>query len=788
MKALLIAFIAGSTLFSPSFVPVPAKTDTIVTRFGLYASYFSPEKLYLHLDRTAFCPGETIWFNGYLKDASENSLVPVSNYIYVELLKEDGTLVKRVKIKRDGDGFPGHIDLQEDLGRGFYTVRAYTLWQLDSPAEYMFHQQVRIVSDGKSLHQKRRQEQPQDITDISFYPEGGRYFNDLPACIGFKAMDHEGRSLEVAGEVINQKGERTSIDVHTLHDGMGMIRFIPQEGSTYYLSLASGERFKLPDPSSDGATISIFGNAGKKYVRIFSCGDKKYSLLLRDISQLRHVMDVEPEERTKTAAIQEEDISYGINHLLLTDSRGTIVAERLFFKYDNGKTRNCTVSASGSSPEIHEPVTAILSLKDKAGAAVDGICSISITGQSLAGCAQDDGIVSYMSLSSELRGSINEPGYYFDDGIPFKERAAAMDLLLMIQGWKYYDLDSISDPDVPLDFHKQAREYVQRITGKVSRLLSSKVPKKFLMAVLVPRIGATAVIPVEEGKRFVMDSLDLEEGTGIMIRIKREEGITGYVPTWDGEEFADQFAYKPAPGHTHIRPVEVDLSYVPGTDTIATAVVTADAIPDDLGISGRTLPKEDIKIHRNMTLIDYLRMAAPSFYYKDGKMRSWRNASFGVTASGDSWSDSPVQLVVDGSVAPWEPYETMLLEECESISISTDPSPVYRATDGVVAIRIQYGASGLRSVADQPSTIYFTPLGYQSPREFYSPRYDKGEGYGDSDKRNTIYWNPSVKLSGGHAEVSFCIPDEKTYPYSVRVEGICSDGTPFSASGTLFKP
>ena len=86
----------------------------------------------------------------------------------------------------------------------------------------------------------------------------------------------------------------------------------------------------------------------------------------------------------------------------------------------------------------------------------------------------------------------------------------------------------------------------------------------------------------------------------------------------------------------------------------------------------------------------------------------------------------------------------------------------------------------LRRDADRnPSLLYFVPLGYQVPRYFTSPRYDLGES-GPYDQRNTLWWSPDVKISGGSATISFCNSDQMDYPYIIRIEGISADGRPFS--------
>ena len=72
--------------------------DSLVSRFNAYSALCSPEKVYLHYDRSCFTAGETIWFKGWTMEASRRSALPPSNFIYAEILDKSGEAVVRVKV------------------------------------------------------------------------------------------------------------------------------------------------------------------------------------------------------------------------------------------------------------------------------------------------------------------------------------------------------------------------------------------------------------------------------------------------------------------------------------------------------------------------------------------------------------------------------------------------------------------------------------------------------------------------------------------------------------------
>ena len=62
------------------------------------------------------------------------------------------------------------------------------------------------------------------------------------------------------------------------------------------------------------------------------------------------------------------------------------------------------------------------------------------------GTSYRDDIRTYMLLSSELKGLIEDPGWYFErptndsEALPLTgERGEGLDLLMMVQGWTRYD-------------------------------------------------------------------------------------------------------------------------------------------------------------------------------------------------------------------------------------------------------------------------------------------------------------------------------------------------------------
>lgn len=95
---------------------------------SLFAQSTSPEKVYLHFDRTFFEPGEDIWFNAYVRDANSLKASPKSDILYVELLGPNGSVLKKITLLAKGGSAAGDFKLDANAPGGLYKIRAYTNW------------------------------------------------------------------------------------------------------------------------------------------------------------------------------------------------------------------------------------------------------------------------------------------------------------------------------------------------------------------------------------------------------------------------------------------------------------------------------------------------------------------------------------------------------------------------------------------------------------------------------------------------------------------------------------
>lgn len=755
------------------------------------------EKVYVHLDRTYFAAGETAWLKAYVTDMQAGGVTPGltgglpprpegednSRFLYVELLAESGTPVLRTKVKEGPDGLSGHLDLPDTLHSGQYLLRAYTRWQLDGPESAMFHVPVRILgAEGESDHPQ--DERTTDAPDLTFYPEGGRFFTGEIAMIGFKAMDAEGNSVSFEGTVHDDQGKMVAV-ARTMHEGMGLIGFTPREGRQYTLiEVGTGRTWPLPEPATDGATLQVRRNGDKLSVTALNHTGAPCRLLLRVAGEDVFVSDIA--ERGQILHVAAAGLKPGLQKFLLVDAAGNILSERAVF----GEGRQAepvplTVKTEGEGYDPRTKHSVRLRLPTEVE---KGEVSVSVVRHAFRPYRQEGGVVSYMLLGSELRGYIADPDYYFDPEVPEAERRRNLDLLLLIQGWTYYDT-----PFVPT----LEKERTQSLRGEI-RGLGRRTPRNYSLAILAPSLDYSQVVTVPHAGRFVIDSLDFRDSTVFLINVTREGLLQNYTAGFAPDPEAGKLPgwrrdwrlpeWRPGRRLAEEAQVPVREPFAEGlfVDTIRTAVVQADRVQmrSPFGTTPVFNPttRDKLSPYDQMTILNYTLMMHPTLE----ATTSDETGATMVRETREYKNFGYVKLCINGSELPWDFGEGILIGDVETYKYDKFTSDAFLLKSDAVVL-VELSGPDRKTLSDQANSTVFVPLGWQTPRLFYHPRYDKDLREWMPDKRNTIYWCPRLDVwSMRNTLFTFFTDDQLDGPYVLRIEGRTKDGRWISEERLLF--
>ena len=750
-------------------------TDSLRFRYDYFSQYLSPEKLYLHIDRNIFTPGETIWFKGYLENKSYRSVMPISNLVYVELLRD--TVISRVLLKKAQNGFAGQIVLPDDVTKGEYIIRAYTNWNKNMSAEYMFHSKIRIVGSQESSYREATPKK-RDLK-IDFYPESGRYFAGMVVNIAFKT-----NYKNLTGYIRNSKGDKVT-SFCTEHDGMGRFMFFPAEGERYYAEISSDvkndNKYPLPKPSDEGGIINILYKNDEIIIHSFLL-EGEGSLILHNGSEIYYCKAVE--KGSNVVKVSERGLAKGINHAILMSPEGKILAERLFFIYKNDNFA-IDLKFSKDQYKIRERVVVDAMLKDSIGQPVAGEFSVSVIDGSFEHFTQEDGIDSYMLISSELKGRVHNPGFYFNRRIPLEKRKSGVDLLMMVQGWSYYDIEDLYNHNFQV---KYGKEFYQSLSGFV-KSSNNKKSDALSLTLFSPDIGYYYKGSFS-GNNFYIDSLDFQEGTDFFIQPDRKYRGRELVVHSDNDHSAPLIEYDNLyptlmiiPGQ-NITPKDIPVIY---NDSIRNRVLSEVVLTESAYYKpkynpspyGQPLEKRSVKERSELKkddykeLMDYIVENNPGFFIFQETIYSRRSSSIVSKFEKTTISHNQPILYIDGlKMRGTSDLKGLSVRDIETLAVLRgNDGALYGSVWGVIMITTRRG--GTEKQIEKSNSVKTSPLGWQKPTKFYSPVYDTEEMYNNPnpDYRATIYWNPSIKTDkNGVATFEFFTSDYNN-PFIIRIEG-----------------
>jgi TonB-dependent SusC/RagA subfamily outer membrane receptor len=277
--------------------------------------------------------------------------------------------------------------------------------------------------------------------DVQYMPEGGTLVNGLANFIAFKAVNEFGKPVDIAG-FITDKGGNTIATYESTKFGMGKFLITPAANQEYTVHITTPSNisgtFSLPIADNRGIIMNMLEENNQLLLKLQS----NYTVNVKLIAQCKGidylVENIQLSGSSKTIHIDKTKFPAGIAQFTLYDETDRPLSERLFFM-NSGKLLTLTISPDKQQYQPREKVTLQLLTRDENNQPVPSNLSLSVVDDKLWTMADDKQhhIISWLLLGSELRGKIEEPAFYFkkDDA----KAAAAMDLLMLTHGYRYFD-------------------------------------------------------------------------------------------------------------------------------------------------------------------------------------------------------------------------------------------------------------------------------------------------------------------------------------------------------------
>ena len=609
---------------------------------------------------------------------------------------------------------------------------------------------------------------------VKFMPEGGDLVPGVPQIVAFRAERSDARTAEVEGVVTTADGD-TVARFASEHDGMGSFLIIPKTGERYVATVAArtGDtlRVELPEVDDDGYALAAVQTPDEVRYRVNRDPDKEFEPMTvvahvrGKCIGIQNLNPMNPTGRWKTDSIPE-----GILHLVLIDSSLRTRSERILFVAHPHDRERWEAASDKPRYEPRQKVVIRIRLTAADSTPLGADCSVSVTDRkTVATDSLGEDIRANLLMTSDIRGYVRNPGYYFRDESPATRHHR--DLLMRTRGWRRFDFAKIADTAAfrPERFC----EHGQFIAGHVTGMMGKDAPLARVTAVALNRENVFGTAVADERGNFLIDGLDFRDTTLFMVTAKTRRGkpvqAVAIEESYPRPAFLRKNPFEPETEKNAMnRYLEntkkglLDLNGEKVYELPGAVVRAVDPRKPKISVYGTLYDTTSLAEYKPMSLYNYM-MFLPGLIRVGGKLMVSRGLPIG---DGFEGLYAPASISLNGKKA------------------SEDDLPAYTVDDVKYIHWIRRG--GLVEIILKEETIGNGPridthyaIGYAGSVEFYSPVYDTPEKIADEkpDIRTTLYWNPYLQIApDGTAQIEFYSNDHKNQQYDIAIEGITPDG------------
>jgi hypothetical protein len=746
------------------------------------------EKIYLHLDRQNYVAGQTAWFKAYL--LSDYLPDTISTNLYVELLDSSAHLIDRRILPILAATSQGQFDLPDSLATGYYFIRAFTPSMLVRDSEFVYMRNLYIY--GK---QSERFSKANNFLRLEFFPEGGNLIAGLRSSVAFKCTNEMGMPVSVIGRILDDNNSEVT-HFSVFHDGMGLFDMEPSTGHRYHAVIdGSSAIFELPVVLEKGIVLTIIPHPQGSFFEIQSSGDdpafRPYSILGQMQNSTVFSKQLNNALREWQGVINTGNLHSGIMQVTVFNKEGMPLAERLCFvnNHEYQQQASLFTDTLNFSPRGKNKLR--LSLVDT----VQGSLSISVTDPAFDLAGQgDQNIVSTFLLTSDLRGYIHNPSWYFagdDDTVK-----TSLDLVMMVNGWRRFSWNEISKSTVS-SRHYNDRGFIS--IGGTAFIRGTRKPygERPMLILLsdASRQRISQLTTTDKIGRFHADSLFFFGKARLLfsdIKGKKSE----YIDVIPAEDSITRSFTLPLPDRswTISRSLMPAQSFAMDYDAILKAngimlsnvTVTAkkktpiEEIDERYtrgafsGFANRSIDlvnSEEANPYNN--IFDYLQSRVPGLDIE--QYGSEYSVFYRQQATVSAMGVIPMVLFLDEIETDATFISAIPANQVALVKVFDHfPAATGNAPGGALAI---YTKSGKDYVSHKGPFSFGIYNGYSVVKQFYAPDYSRNDTQPGGDHRITLDWRPSILCNFVNPSIPFSFyNNDRTKSFRVIVEGVTVTG------------
>lgn len=640
--------------------------------------------------------------------------------------------------------------------------------------------------------------------DVQFFPEGGDLLAGVAKKLAFKAVSSTGKGLKIQGKIIDSK-KNEIVAFNDMAFGMGAIEFMPVAGESYraVVSFENGEQrtYDLPEIKAEGINIILHNEDDAAFQMALIANEayfekmvnQPFYILGQSNGHLVYAAQATLKNSSVLISLPKDKLPNGIVQLTIMQPDGKLLSERLVFNQsqpllDISVKTDKTGYTKKESVKLTLQVPQIDSLKSNYSVSViDDIKTPYNDDQEL-------GIVSNYLLTSDLKGYVEQPNFYFNE--KNENRKEALNVLLMTQGFRRFSYEDLVAEKLPqVQFMPE-----QGITlSGILRLNTGRPQPNGGLLLSIPARNIRKDTYTDNQGRFAFENLVFPDSSKVTINARGNDNFRNLVINMDqtyfpgidkGNPYAsnnvqnidqEMKAYLNNSKNEYRTSILIDEVQVTG---VQRKMVTSKEFSS---LAGLSMPEHRLEGER-LSGCNVLTMCLTTML--TGITYDNQTLKYYITRNYNQGSRVPVQFFLDGMPIDEPGLNSIIPSEIEAIEIFLRDelgtvSRLYQ-NDGVVSIMTKkkdqskqprMSLAEIESMLPKTNVIDMVPLGYVKEREFYSPKYDTPDSKNTNDYRTTIYWNPDVVLNEeGMATLEFYNGDGNG-KYKVVVEGQNEAGT-----------
>jgi hypothetical protein len=778
-SSLFITFVVILSLSTPSM-----GQDSLVQKFDSFRVKNPIEKIFLHIDRTGYVTGETMWFKVYCTNGSNHKLSAMSKVAYVEIISISGQSVVQGKIELTEGVGHGTFFLPATLSNGGYTVRAYTNWMKNYGHEYFYEQSITIINPFKTPEQTAAKKA--NSVDAQFLPEGGNLVHGIPGKIAFRVTDSNGKGISFRGSILTANGN-TVVSFTPTQFGIGTFEFTPDHGEQYKAVIVDENNnshiVALPQVQTSGFSLRLNTKPETIELSVMSTVSDLASPVVYLFVHCRNQIISSKSGFLKNGSIgftiDKNDFGEGVNHITIFDANKNPVCERLYFRIPKQELK-IALRTDNAVFATRENVKVAITTTTESGVALEGDLSLSVYRRDSLSYPEHQKMVSYFLLSSDLKGRIESPDFYFE-----QRSEELFDQLMLTHGWRRFTWSSVLKPPSALpEFTPELQELV--VHGKL--LDETGRPAKNIVAYFASPSNSIQLftsfsdasgrikfaLKNFHGSRKVILQTDLNRDSLYEFKLD-DPFVKEYRPAAQSLALLPEFEKEITD-----RSIGMQIEDIFRKDTVENDVVKDTT--SFYGTADEIYYLDDFT--RFPVMEEVMREYVPGVWVRKRKDGFYFKVLDNVTKS--VFQEEPLVLL-DGvpvfdidKIMAFDPLKIRKLE------VMTRLFFVGRVSfPGIVSYSTYTGDLGGFTLHPKSITIDFE--GLQNKREFYHPKYDSEttRSSREPDQRHLLLWSPEIKTVNGKAEVEFYTSD-RSGTFQIDVHGISKNGRMGSSSWSIF--